>query len=145
MSAQRYPLAWPVGWRRTKYRGRARFSTITTRTGVGYTLRDRKALTVYQAVERLMVELDRLGVTNPILSTNVEPRLDGAPRSDRAEPADPGVAVYFQLIGNPQCFACDKWDRVADNIAAIASHSEAVREAEGERIGTAEAAVAGSS
>src|SRR5690606_4273383 len=52
---------------------------------------------------------------------------DGLPRSGQAEPRDPGVALYFQLDGQPHCMPCDTYDRVADNIAAIAKHIEATR------------------
>lgn len=117
-----YPLAWPVGRERTpRYRiTRARFGT-----GVGVT---RRALTVYAGIARLVPELERLGAKNIVVSTNVETRKsDGLPRSDRAEPADRGVAVYFSMKGEPHCLACDRWDRVADNLAAIAAHVEAIR------------------
>ena len=47
---------------------------------------------------RVMDELGRMGLgrDDVVISTNVETRLDGFPRSDRTEPADPGVAVYWQ-------------------------------------------------
>jgi hypothetical protein len=71
-------------------------------------------------------ELDRLGAKNPVLSTNVSLRLDGRPRSDE-NPADPGAAVYFQLSGKATVLACDRYVDVADNIAAIAAHIDALR------------------
>jgi hypothetical protein len=61
------------------------------------------------------------------LSTNFELRADGRPRRDRRYPADPGVAFYFELDDQPHVLACDRWDTVADNIAAIAAHIEALR------------------
>jgi hypothetical protein len=42
-------------------------------------------------------------------------------------PDDPGVAVYFELNGRSQVFACDKWDRVEDNLQAIRKTIEAIR------------------
>jgi hypothetical protein len=86
-----------------------------------------KSVTIAVARERLQREIDLLGGADAILSTNVELRLDGRPRSDRAEPPDAGVAFYFRLNGKPIVLACDKWDRVADNITAIAKHIEAMR------------------
>ena len=74
-----------------------------------------------------MQELDRLGARGEILSSNLALRLDGLPRSGQAQPADPGVAVYFQHKGKAMCFACDVWDRVEDNIHAIAKTIEAMR------------------
>lgn len=79
------------------------------------------------ARERLQREVDLLGARGVILSTNVELRLDGQPRSDRSEPSDPGVALYFKLKGKDTVLACDRWTRVADNIIAIAKHIEAIR------------------
>lgn len=116
-TATRYPLTWPTGWKRTPTHARRRAAFRHNRT----------ELSIYQATSRLQDELGRLGTQSEILSTNVETRLDGTPRSDRKAPIDPGVAVYFTLKGQPRCLACDKWDRVADNIAAIAAHIEAIR------------------
>lgn len=105
-------------------------------------MKNDKALSVISAVARLEAELDRLGARNPTLSTNVELRLDGRPRSD-SEPKDPGAAVYFSFKGKATVFACDKWDRVADNIAAIAAHIDAIRRIERYGVGSLEQALAG--
>ncbi|MDQ2763679.1 MAG: J domain-containing protein, partial [Pseudomonadota bacterium] len=40
---------------------------------------------------------------------------------------DPGAAFYFELDGKAHVLACDRWDQLADNIAAIAAHIEALR------------------
>lgn len=77
--------------------------------------------------QSLRGELHRLGAVRFVLSTNVELRQDGFPRSDRRSPADPGVAVYFDLKGRPIVMACDKWSRVEDNLWAITKHIEAIR------------------
>lgn len=66
---------------------------------------------------------------NVIISTNVELRLDGLPRSDR-EPSDPGVAVYWKQKPNDpnmRCMAIDRYSRVADNLAAVAATLDAMR------------------
>ena len=134
-SIPRYPLEWPLGWRRTdRYkRQRASFSTKASADG---------RLSVIKAMERLQGELDRLGVRNPVLSSNVSLRLDGRPRSDE-EPTDPGVAVYFQFKGKATVLACDRWNRVADNIAAIAAHIDALRRVDRYGVGTLDQAFAG--
>lgn len=131
--ATRFPLSWPTGWGRTgrAHRRRAAFRSRGA------------ALSAWAAVQRLSDELGRLGATGEVLSTNLETRLDGLPRSGQAEPADPGVAVYFRLKGQPRCLACDKWDRVADNIAAIAQHIDALRRIDRYGVGTLEQAFAG--
>lgn len=148
-TAQRYPLSWPTGWKRTPSykRERAPFSrgggsyvdaaTNQTRSN------PKRALTVADAIQRLSGELGRLGATGELLSTNVVTRLDGLPRSGQSEPSDPGAAVYFKLKGQPRCLACDKWTRVADNIAAIAQHIDALRRIDRYGVGTLEQAFAG--
>ena len=42
-------------------------------------------------------------------------------------PEDKGVAVYFNLKGESQVFACDKWKRIEDNMRAIRKTIEAIR------------------
>lgn len=146
-AAQRYPLSWPIGWHRTAsgHRQQARFAQTRQAQSVDGSRSWRVAseISVATAMGRLQVELDRLGAREEILSTNIALRLDGRPRSDQREPADPSVAVYFRFKGKPRVFACDKWDRVADNIAAIAAHIHAIRAVERYGIGTLEQAFAG--
>lgn len=133
----RFPLSWPVGWKRTPAdrRTRAQFKSA----GV--------AMTIGRARDQVAKELQRLGVPfgEWALSTNVETRMDGTIRADRGEPADRGVAVYFRMRqgGKPKVFACDKWDRVADNIAAIARHIECLRAVDRYGVGEMEQVLAG--
>jgi hypothetical protein len=94
------------------------------------------------ATSRLENELERLGAKSPTLSTNVSLRLDGRPRSDE-NPADPGAAVYFSFRGKATVLACDRYRAVAENIAAIAAHIEALRRIERYGVGTIEQALAG--
>jgi len=98
---------------------------------------------VAAARKRLEGELDRLNASEVVLSTNIALRLDGLPRSGQGEPSDPGVAVYFRLLGKPRTLACDRWDRVADNMAAIAGHVAAIRAVDRYGVGTLEQAFAG--
>ncbi len=135
-TAQRYPLSWPIGWRRTAYRRRAQFG----RHGEF----GKQALSVADALGRLVGELGRLGATDHVLSTNVPVRLDGLPLSQRVSPPkDPGAALYFRLKGKARCLACDKWDRVPDNITAIAFHIRALRAVDRYGVGTMEQAFGG--
>lgn len=135
-----YPLSWPPGKPRAKFRIRAAFGKQVMRTrGSGehtWQSKDKERLTVADALARLQRELDRLNARNPVCSTNVELRVDGWPRSDRRTPDDPGVAVYFQIAGDPVVLACDGYDTVADNINAIAKHIEASRAIERYGVGT---------
>jgi hypothetical protein len=120
----RYPLQWPTGWKRTAYRQGARFGKARD-----YQNRGKVELSVYDGVTRVLRELERMGVRDAdvVISTNVETRLDGLPRSDRAAPADPGVAVYWRASGKNQVMAIDLYDRVADNLAAVAATLDAMR------------------
>lgn len=87
-----------------------------------------------QAVGRLREQVS--AITRPgqnwrarelTLSTNFELRVDGRPRRDRSRPADQAVAFYFELDDEPLLLACDRFDRIEDNIAAIAAHIDALR------------------
>lgn len=133
VNAQRYPLSWPAGWKKTD-RYKRRRAAFRTRG---------QSLSMAAAIQRLSGELSRLGASGEILSTNVETRLDGLPRSNQPEPSDSGAAVYFTLKGKPRCLACDTWDRVADNVAAIAQHIDALRRIDRYGVGTMEQAFAG--
>jgi hypothetical protein len=146
-TAERYPLSWPAGWvrRPRSARARARFNRLERFYGTDgqYSGTEKRALSTADAIRRLTQEVDRLGGRDVILSTNVPTRLDGMPRTDRKEPVDPGVALYFRLKGQPRVLACDTWDRVADNIAAIAAHIVAIRSIDRYGVGTLEQAFAG--
>lgn len=117
--ATAYPLAWPAGWPRTPahQRARARFG------GRGY----QKGASQERAQNFLVDELERLGARSVVISTNVELRRDGLPYANRRQPEDQGVAVYFVRAGRQQCIPCDRWDRIADNMHAIALSIEAMR------------------
>lgn len=125
-----YPLSWPVGWPRSPTSTRAKFGTVQrvrSKYNAELTYRQRSSATVADGRDRLLDELRRLGATDVVISTNIRTRLDGQPTGRSAEPPDSGAAVYFRLKGEPRVLACDKWDRVADNLVALAKHIEAVR------------------
>lgn len=132
----KFPLAWPVGWKRTPSERRKRASFM----------KEKRPLIVSVAMLQLANELRRFGVPYGewVLSTNVELRFDGNPRSDR-EPGDPGAAVYFRMRagGKPKVFACDKWNRIADNVSALARHIECLRAVDRYGVGEMEQVLAG--
>lgn len=134
-----FPLQWPAGWPRTppKKRVPAPFTTTTNSTpDPASGRRKEKALTVSNALTRLQKQADLLGARYAVISSNLELRLDGMPRSGARPPDDPGVAFYFQLRGQHTVMPCDRFLRVADNIAAIAAHIDAVRRIERYGVGT---------
>jgi len=79
------------------------------------------------ARDGLLNEIRLLGGRQLILSTNIPLRQDGLPYARYAPIKDTGVAVYFQLNGTPQVFACDKWNKIEDNMQAIKKTIEAIR------------------
>lgn len=105
-----YPLCWPRGRPRTRRSEQSRFRVSFARARDG-----------------LREEIRRLGGRQLIISTNVPLRRDGLPYASVKEPADRGVAVYFDYQGQSMCFACDKWASVAENIRAIEKTIEALR------------------
>lgn len=128
-----YPLSWPTGWPRTKIRRNGKFGRgerVYSQITPGSSYTRKRGLSVADGVERVLAELSRLGIDRQdmIVSTNVRTRLDGGPRSGEREPDDPGAAVYWQdRAGNKRVMAIDRYDRVADNLAAIAATLEALR------------------
>lgn len=110
MRDQRYPLHWPAGWPRTNNRDHSRFRTAT----------------FSKARAEIFAELERMGATDEILSTDIPLKKDGQPyavyRLD-----DPGVAVYFKYKGRPMVFACDKFLGIEENMWAIAKTINAIR------------------
>jgi hypothetical protein len=114
------PLTWPEGWKRTpSYHQRN-----------GRFLKSGKLLTVTEGVSRILEQLARMGIDRQdvIVSTNVRLRLDGLPRSNEPEPADRGASVYWKEHNKPmRCMACDQYNLVADNLAAIAATLDAMR------------------
>jgi hypothetical protein len=133
---QAYPLQWPAGWRRTESfrRERAKFSKGKSSwepNGTGGTnwVSGKKELTVADGVARVLEELGRMNVSRDdvVISTNVPTRLDGLPRGDARVPQDPGAAVYWRKKNETRCMAIDRYNRVQDNLAAIAATLEAMR------------------
>jgi hypothetical protein len=111
MSAQTFPLQWPMGWKRTQYPELSRFSPGSVSTES------------YEVIH----QLEMLGATNIVISSNMQYKPDGTPYARQQRLADTGVAVYFKMNGNEQCIPCDKWTTPEDNLRAIAKTIEALR------------------
>lgn len=119
-----YPLLWPDGRPRSRERGPALFRDGGNRMTL---TASRKRLK--QQVEAMTKPRQNWRVVNMVLSTNIRFTASGARDQNvsRRDPVDPGVAFYFDLDQRPHVLACDRWDAVADNVAAIAAHIEALR------------------
>ena len=131
-----YPLAWPVGWKRTEpvKRRRAQFgkSVHVPSSTPGVSGYSRKGeISIADAVARCGAELRRIGISDEdtVISTNLKLRLDGLPRSDQRRPDDPGAAVYWveRSSAAKRCMAIDRYDLVEHNLAAIAATLDAMR------------------
>lgn len=126
---QRYPLSWPVGWKRTGPMSRR--SAMFRENGS-----NGRRLEVGDGTARVIDELRRMGVAtlDIIISSDLRVRSDGLPyASQNTRGIDPGVAVYWPAPGSKtaqRCIAADLYDRIADNMAAIAATLEALRAVE---------------
>jgi hypothetical protein len=113
MTITAYPLCWPTDWPRTDGYNR--------RAGAF------KNCTLARARNRLFDELTRIRAADVILSTNIPLKLDGEPRGDWRQPADPGVAVYFTLRGKSLSMARDAYMRAEHNLNSLAMAVEFLR------------------
>jgi len=120
MTIDSYPLCWPHGRKRTGkwYQEGAKFDTSFARA------RD----SIIREVALLKdTHVKWLREGDVIISTNIALRRDGYPLANQRQPEDTGVAVYFTYNGKQQCFACDRWKKIEDNMQAIAKTIEALR------------------
>lgn len=112
-----FPLSWPIGRKRTDRwaRERSNFDVSFARA------RDNITKEVTRMVGRYGPD------PQIIISTNVALRRDGLPLANQRDPDDPGVAVYFMRKRKQMSFACDRWDKVQDNMQAIVKTIDALR------------------
>lgn len=141
-AVSRWPLEWPTNWKRTPPNKRERSASFTKTVKVG-DLKRQKSVSGNETTERLERQIEMIGGEGATLSTNVRLRMDGRPDSRLEDPPDPGAAVYFRFRGKATVLACDRYVRVADNIAALAAHIDALRRIERYGVGTIEQALAG--
>lgn len=115
-STRAYPLYWPEGWPRTEpYKiKKAQF----------------KDRSVFQGRRELAWEVRRFGGKDLIISSNLELKLDGTPRSNQRQPADRGVAIFFQRNKIDMALACDVYSTVEDNLWALCRTLDALRQIE---------------
>jgi hypothetical protein len=85
---------------------------------------------IAQAREFVFDQVRLMGGKELIVSSNLELRNDGLPRSKQRQPSDKGIAIYFEYKGKPMCFACDKWSAIEDNLWSIGRTVEALRQIE---------------
>ncbi len=127
------PLSWPDGWPRTRAPKRSAFGKWNA------------PHTIDRATREIIAQLERMGVRSRdvIVSTDLQYRQDGMPYSNQRQPDDKGAAVWFELRGERRVLACDRWDRIGDNLWAIGKHVEALRGQERWGVGTLDQAFRG--
>lgn len=109
---QAYPLRWPEGWPRTKYRNVSAFQVAPEK-----------------ALQDLYRDLRLLPASHVVLSSNCPTRQDGTPYRESLTQLfpDPGVALYFQFKARPMVMAQDAYVTPASNIRALGLALEAMR------------------
>lgn len=115
-STRAYPLYWPESWPRTE-----------THKVKKAQFKDRSVFTARRELES---EVRKFGGVNLIISSNLELKLDGTPRSGQKQPVDRGVAVFFDRKKEPMALACDVYSSVEDNLWALVRTLEALRQIE---------------
>ena len=112
--ADAYPLAWPAGRERATSRESALFDTSFAKA------RD-------NIIKEVTLLCGRFPDPMIVISTNVPLRRDGYPYAGMRQPDDTGVAVYFVYKEQQMSFACDRWQKIEDNMQAISKTIEALR------------------
>jgi hypothetical protein len=108
MNVQAYPLHWPPGFPRTKYREYSRFKT-------GF---DNALKNVQDSLRKFATDSGKK-LDHAIMSSNRTLTSD--------TPADPGVAVWFVWDEMQLCIAVDRYNSMAANLQAIHHIIEARR------------------
>lgn len=109
-----FPLSWPEGWTRTKYRTGSRF----------------KADSFAQARRDTIANLKLMRGANIVVTSNVTLNSNGVPdgRGATSRVDDPGVAVWWQQKGGVErVVACDRWISPGENMRAVVKTLEAMR------------------
>jgi len=120
-----HPLRWPDGWKKTAADKRERGRQFI-RGGYNGSLP-----TFAYGRNGVIEELRKLGAKNVVISTSVDVRFDGVPRSgvepDRLNFKEPGAAIYFTLNGRQMVVAQDAFDSPAVNLRSLTLAIEAFR------------------
>jgi len=123
-----YPLQWPEGWPRTPVDKQDRgwqFKQKRYDKAYGTTL-----VTFAVARDKLYEELQRLGASSPVVSTNHPTDRYGVPTESKRRVTDEGVSIYFRLKGRQMAMACDRFDNAAANMRSLGLAIEAMRQLE---------------
>lgn len=112
---QAYPLNWPTDWPRTPRYQR----------GAGP-----NQMPASRARQLLLRDLEKMGATDVVMSSNIATRRDGLPYANQSRIEDPGVVLYFRRKGQDIAIPCDRWHTVDANLRAIGLQIESIRRIE---------------
>lgn len=118
-----YPLKWPEGWPKTPADERE--------VGQNFRSGESRTLPTFDSGRKDVIEeLRKLGITTCVISSNVDVRQDGRPRT-HVDPnraiRDPGVAIYFSRKGRPVVIAQDAYATPGVNLRSLALALHAMR------------------
>ena len=128
---QAHPLEWPEAVKRTEP-GQRKEGRFTVEGSRGW----QEPITIAKAVDRVVNEIKkftrsghewRCAPDTIVISSDLQLRNDGLPRSNQKKPDDPGVCLYYTLDDISQFIPMDSYNDVAQNIAACAAVLDAIR------------------
>ena len=125
-----FPLSWPEGWPRTPSYQQERGDRFSRFEQDATGKRRGQPVTFAAARDKLYDELQRLGASSPVVSTNHPTDRYGLPTESKRRVQDQGVAVYFTYKGRPMVMACDRFDNAAANMRSLGLAIEAMRQLE---------------
>lgn len=117
---------WPADFERTPVRERSKNRSYE--------------VSVTQAIDELEAELERLGVDDWRLETNMDhqSRNPNRPYANQPEPDDPSVVVHWSMDGEQFAVACDAHSRVRDNFRTIGLYIHEKRKMDSRPVTTGE-------
>ncbi|WP_375445770.1 DnaJ domain-containing protein [uncultured Fibrella sp.] len=107
-----YPLQWPYGWPKTVLH--EAWSTS-------------KLETLASERDTLLKELERLGATKVVITSNGQVGASGQLLAKQAKLREPGVTVFFRLGTFDYAIASDRYDSLAGNLRALGSTVNCLR------------------
>ncbi|AUX09317.1 molecular chaperone DnaJ [Halalkaliarchaeum desulfuricum] len=119
-------VEWPADFERTPARDRSKNRSYE--------------VSLAQAIDDLEAELDRLGVDDWRLETNMEhqSRNPKRPYANQPKPDDPSVVVRWRMDGEQYAVACDAYSRVRDNLRTIGLYIHEKRKMDSRPVTTGE-------
>lgn len=113
MARAPYPLQWPEGWARTRYRDRSQFD---------------KSRGFNAARDGAIHQLELFRASHIVITSNLPVNSKGLPHhTSSGQISDPGIAVWWIKGGKEHALACDRWLSAVENMRAIEKTLEALR------------------